>query len=728
MSVTPSNPSSAPLPPASGDRSADPLPAPVRNKPQELTLEYVAETNRHVYLTGRAGTGKTTLLHHIRREVKKHMAIVAPTGVAAINAGGQTIHSVFQLPFGFIAPGQPLHQLRKLSARKTELLRAIDLLVIDEISMVRADVLDAIDRVLRRVRGDRRPFGGLQLLMIGDLHQLPPIVTEEERTAVTKHYPTPYFFASHALTEATYVRIELQHVYRQRDRRFLELLHHVRTNDLPDNVLRELNRRYRPDLNPADAEGYITLTSHNSGATRINREKLGRLTTPLHRFRARVENNFPARMYPNNPELSLRVGAQVMFNRNDTTSQQYYNGKIGRIVAINDQVVEVRCPGDARPIAVTPVTWENVEQRVKDEGVGNETLGSYTQHPLRLAWAITIHKSQGLTFERVVIDAGSAFAHGQVYVALSRCKTLEGIILHSRIRPTSVRTDGIVTRHTADNVRLYPTPAELENDKRSFQATALRDFLQLQPLLRATAACERTFLEHDRSIQGDGHAAFRPLQLVVHKKLIEPARHLASLLKDWGEPRQNTMEAASQQSRLRAGAVYFTGVINGQLRDQLAAFTPLSDNQKVRKEFTQHLRTLRREVAVLSACCQVLLEDYEALTLLAERTAAGLRFDEQQRHRQPTTRSLPTEPPANADLYQHLVEWRLAQATEKNAPAYTVAHNATLLEIARRLPTSRADLLAIPKIGPKTCSLYGKDILEIVGLHVAAAEQLAKVS
>ena len=685
------------------------------NKELEMAFQYVSQTSRHVYLTGKAGTGKTTFLHRVRREVRKNMAVVAPTGVAAVNAGGQTIHSLFQLPFGLIRPGQSVHHSRKLSRVKTDLLRAIDLLIIDEVSMVRVDVLEAIDSVLRRVRRSGLPFGGVQLLLIGDLFQLPPVVTDEEKKELGSYFPSPYFFSSKALREATYVHVELTRVYRQEDGRFLKLLNRVRNNDLSPEVLTELNARRETDFDPVTAEGYVTLTSHNKAANELNEQKLARLTTPLHRFRATIRGNFPARMYPNRPDLSFRVGAQVMFNRNDTAEHRYYNGKIGRIVAIQDDDITVRCPGDDFDITVTPVTWENVEQRAGSEGVEDKTTGTYVQHPLRLAWAITIHKSQGLTFERVVIDAAAAFAHGQVYVALSRCKTLEGIVLHSPITATGVRTDRVVKRHSSSRSDRQASAAGLAADKRTFQRETLVDFLRLSALEECLLACERSLLEHERRFQGEPGVAFAMVAEQLREKVLRPSRRLAALFdRDYLRTTDVTITAVHQQ-RLRAAGVYLTGELRKPLVTSLKSFAFLTDNQEVRRVFTDQLTTLQRELTAVTACCAYLLEGTDAVTLLARRTAARLSFAKPEVSRQVMV--FPAHTPkagAHPELYEQLATWRRRVAREKGVAAFCIAHNSVLLDIARQRPRTMEELRQVSKVGPITCERYGEDILAIV--------------
>ena len=417
----------------------------MESNPQlELAYDFLEYTGVNVFLTGKAGTGKTTFLRELKRRSPKRMIVVAPTGVAAINAGGVTIHSFFQLPFGPYVPGvtevvgqgDKLHYTHKFNREKINIIKTIDLLVIDEISMVRADLLDAVDDMLRRYRSKNEPFGGVQLLLIGDLQQLAPVVKEDEWALLKQHYASAFFFHSKALAATRYVMIELKHVYRQQDREFVDLLNRVRENRVDTAVLGMLNRRYIPDFKPSDEEGYITLTTHNHQAQRINDVKMAELSTRAYSFKAEVKDNFPTYSYPTEETLVLKQGAQVMFVKNDSSPEKrYYNGKIGKITAINDRSIEVVGKEDGLKIQVTPEEWTNTRYTLDEETreITETVEGTFKQYPLKTAWAITIHKSQGLTFERAIVDANAAFAHGQVYVALSRCTSLEGLVLKSKI-------------------------------------------------------------------------------------------------------------------------------------------------------------------------------------------------------------------------------------------------------------------------------------------------------
>ena len=422
-------------------------------KNQELrnAWDFVEHTGISIFLTGKAGTGKTTFLRTLKERSNKRNIIVAPTGVAAINAGGMTIHSFFQLPLSPFVPNSNIKNRFDYSKEKRKIMRTLDLLIIDEISMVRADVLDAIDSVLRRFREPNKPFGGVQLLMIGDLQQLTPVVTPEEEELLKHYYKTPYFFGSKALCSISYVTIELTHVYRQQDDTFISLLNNIREGKTTATDLQRLNERYNPAFQPKNGSDYIRLTTHNRMAESYNEEQLRNLPTKVYTFSAETDGNFPEYNYPTDFNLTLKVGAQVMFIRNDNNGR-YYNGRIGHITHVDNKKIAVLCPGDEEEFEVEIETWENTKYTLneKTKQIEAEVQGSFKQYPLRLAWAITIHKSQGLTFEHAIIDAQASFASGQVYVALSRCKTLGGLVLASPIGNAAIINDNKVNEYIAN--------------------------------------------------------------------------------------------------------------------------------------------------------------------------------------------------------------------------------------------------------------------------------------
>lgn len=405
----------------------------VKDRLFTLAEKYVEETGVSVFLTGKAGTGKTTFLKHIVENTTKRAVVLAPTGVAAVNAQGSTIHSFFSLPLCPYLPDVPElkteyqmpEQYRRLKKEKVQIIKTLDLLIIDEISMVRADLLDAVDMTLRRVRHREQPFGGVQLLMIGDAQQLSPVVTEAERPYIQKVYPSPYFFHAKSLQGLRYVTIELQEIYRQEDAEFIDLLNAVRDQHLTSAQLRRLNSR----VGIPCGDDWIRLTTHNAQADAVNAQRMAALTAEEHVFLAQTEGDYPESMFPAPPELTLKEGARVMFLRNDPEGH-FYNGKMATVQRIVDEQITM-LDEEGQQLSVTPLLWENLQYSL-DESSGEivqNTVGSFRQFPLRPAWAITIHKSQGLTFDHVLIDAGAAFAFGQVYVALSRCRSLEGISL-----------------------------------------------------------------------------------------------------------------------------------------------------------------------------------------------------------------------------------------------------------------------------------------------------------
>lgn len=419
----------------------------------ELAYRFVTETNQNIFLTGKAGTGKTTFLKYLRENSVKKMVVAAPTGVAAVNANGVTLHSLFQLPLGIILPSTDAFQLSKdifknhpllsrihYSKEKFDLLNNLELLVVDEASMLASYIVDAIDIILRYVkRNPVKSFGGVQVLFIGDLNQLPPVVKNAEWEILSEYYSSIFFFDSIVLRENVPVIIELKNIYRQKDDKFIEILSGIRNNDITEENFNLLNSRLVRNFIPKDGEGFISLTTHNNQADKINRRKIENLSSREYIFNAEIIGEFPENMLPAENELILKRSAQVMFLKNDTEGRQYFNGKIGIITELGWESIKVFCKDDQQEIVVKKSEWKNIRYKIDPETreIKEEVLGSFIQYPLRLAWAITIHKSQGLTFEKVIINAERAFAAGQVYVALSRCTSLEGLVLSSPVLRSS---------------------------------------------------------------------------------------------------------------------------------------------------------------------------------------------------------------------------------------------------------------------------------------------------
>lgn len=692
------------------------------NPELELAFDFVRNTNRSLFLTGKAGSGKTTFLHAIKAEGFKQLVVVAPTGVAAINAGGMTIHSFFQLPFGLHIPGasraQQSHSHR-LARQKVRLIRSLDLLVIDEISMVRADMLDAIDQVLRTYRETSAPFGGVQLLMIGDLHQLPPVVKPEDWELLRAHYATPYFFSSQALQQTEYVSIELKHIYRQSDQTFIDLLNRVRDNKLDADILNQLNSRYVANFQPPATEPYITLTATNAVAGQINVDSLARLRGDSQVFEATIQGDFPPSAYPTEERFECKVGAQVMFVKNDLEAEKrFFNGKLGQITGFNedDKVIYVRCPGDSSDIAVERLEWQNVKYSLDEvtKEIKEEILGVFTQYPLKLAWAITIHKSQGLTFERAIIDAQAAFAHGQVYVALSRCKSFEGMVLRSRITPSSVKTDSVVKNYTAEAESRAPDRAELQLAKQNYQRRLLEELFSFGSIERCFDQLRRVYREHENTLTAAAasqvHALSQraELELFAVAKKFEP--QLASYCSQEMEPEGN----AELQARIAKAGIYFTDKIGQGLLPATKELPTATDNQAVRKMVVSKLEALQRELFIKNACFEACAAGFSTRTYTRAKVKAELDFVSRAGDERANRQSrVPKDVPHPA-LYKRLSQWREDLAGEQGIRPWEVVTNTTLLELVTFLPTNNRNLLNIKGIGKAKLKRFGEAIVKMI--------------
>jgi hypothetical protein len=560
----------------------------------ELAVQFVNQTSRSVFLTGKAGTGKTTFLKFIRDNTFKKIAVTAPTGVAAINAGGTTLHSFFQLPFGpylpvppsyFSAPlsdniacsdPQSLFRNIRFNSAKRELLQELELLIIDEISMVRADTLDAIDTILRHFRGQPLlPFGGLQLLYIGDLFQLPPVVTNGEWELLQPHYASPFFFDAKVIAQSPPACLELKTIYRQSEARFIELLNGIRNNRTSEDDLATLADHYQPDFTAQESDHYITLTSHNAKADRINRHELDQLPGRVHLYNAAVTGEFSDKAYPAESTLRLKEGAQVMMIRNDKGEvRRYYNGKIGTIQRLAADRITIQFPDEPDQLILEKETWKNIRYNYDKEKdrIDEEELGSFSQYPIRLAWAITIHKSQGLTFKKAVIDAGESFAPGQVYVALSRLTSLGGLVLRSPITPSSIRTDPRVAGFMENNPPNQIVEQQLEQDQKVFISDTL---LKAFDWTRLTE-------------QLQGHDEWAGAILAQEDTAKRFTRQLEKLLPE--------AEADSYQQllqRTEAAADYFIPQLDDQLLSPIAKRIAEKRIKKKTKKYLQELTAIK---------------------------------------------------------------------------------------------------------------------------------------
>lgn len=530
--------------------------------------EIVEKTDSNLFLTGRAGTGKTTFLKKLRELSAKRMVVLAPTGVAAINASGTTIHSFFQLPFSVYIPGKGFAGTDKrflnVSREKKRLIMSLSLLIIDEISMVKPDTLDAVDSILRRLRNSSAPFGGLQLLLIGDLRQLPPVVKDDEWNLVKDYYASPYFFESHALKKAGFHTIELTTVYRQSDTAFLDILNSIRDGRASGATLEAVNRRFIPGFNPSDSEGYIRLTTHNRLADKLNYSRLDAIPAPEFTFEAEVEGKFPESAFPADKFLRLKEGAQVMFVKNDIGSaRRYYNGLIGKIVAISDEKIRVVPIGREEAIDVKRDEWEISQYRL-DEISGKviqETTGTFRQYPLQLAWAVTIHKSQGLTFDKAIIDAARSFAPGQTYVALSRCRSLDGLVLGSPLPASAVITDSGINDFIEHYTRNAPDEAAIEKMKLNYASSLLGELFDFIPLRNSFNDFYRSAMEYLAPLYPDIEGELRETKDRIECELVAVATKFLGSCS--GAAGNIANPNAPLAGRISKGCGYFLGILEG---------------------------------------------------------------------------------------------------------------------------------------------------------------------
>ena len=595
-----------------------------QNTELRTAWEFVEHTGRSIFLTGKAGTGKTTFLKTVVERSSKRNIVVAPTGVAAINAGGMTIHSFFQLSFSPFVPGAKIESKFDFGKEKRKLISSLDLLIIDEISMVRSDLLDAIDSVLRRFRDRYKPFGGVQLLMIGDLQQLTPVVTPEDERILAPYYDTPYFFGSKALEQIDYVTIQLEKVYRQQDDTFLTLLNHIREGQPTEADLQLLNSRCQPAFIPKPEEGYIRLTTHNQMANHYNESELRKLAGRAHTYQAKIEGTFPDYSYPTAEALTLKVGAQVMFVKNDPSGEhRYYNGRIGHVTYADDNRLMVYCPGDAETIEVEPLEWENARYTLNQETreIESEVLGKFTQLPLRLAWAITIHKSQGLTFEQAIIDASLSFAPGQVYVALSRCKTLEGMVLASQIPPQAIindeRVDSYIEHQEEAALRSIEQLPTLKDEYYRYLLMDLFDFKDILYREEYLARLIIEFFYHSHTDIAE-----------LHKRALEDYKQqVIDIATKWCAMIQRMTIAELHETefleRIKRSAAYFEQTLDKTMSKPLSLVSDIKSQNKVAmKRLTENHADLQ----------QAWLSRRYLLKQMSERTFTTADYLRQKQH------------------------------------------------------------------------------------------------
>jgi hypothetical protein len=575
------------------------LPVDPDNRHFSMAFDFVSQTDCSIYLTGKAGTGKTTFLKYLKANCRKNMVVVAPTGVAAINAGGVTLHSFFQLPFGPYIPEvktgfglnegivdkHALFKNIRLHGSKRKLIRELELLVIDEVSMLRSDTLDAMDAVLKVFRKNSLPFGGVQVLFIGDLYQLPPVVKDTEKALLQPYYPSPFFFDARVLNQVSLVYIELKKMYRQNEQFFIDLLNKVRQNTLSDEDYSLLNQQYRESV--SDRQHYITLTTHNQRAELINQAELKKLPAALHSFQGQIKGDFSERQLPVDMNLHVKEGAQVMFVKNDSSiEKRYYNGKIATITRIADGDIFVQFPENDEEFQVDKETWDNISYSLDNETnqIKEKIDGQFIQYPLRLAWAITIHKSQGLTFERAIIDAGYSFAPGQVYVALSRCTSLQGIILQSRITPAAIYTEERIRYFSGQETPEDVLNGILQQQRFAYQTKSLIQLFSLHEIRDAFYQVEEATLQcnhlPDEEKAFAETAGWTKKAVELYRIADKYRQQLATILQGY----QPGMDMQIFENRIRDGIQYFSYTLQNDLIKPLFSFMKsIEANSKLKK-------------------------------------------------------------------------------------------------------------------------------------------------
>lgn len=702
----------------------------------QLAWQFIENTGTHLFLTGKAGTGKTTFLRELKAKSPKRMVVVAPTGIAAINAGGVTIHSFFQLPFAPYVPDTKFmsaQTFHKFGKEKINIIRSMDLLVIDEVSMVRADLLDAIDAVLRQYRDRHKPFGGVQILMIGDLQQLAPVVKEEDWQLLSPYYDTAFFFGSRTLKETEYVTIELKKVYRQSDSTFLNFLNKIRENTADESVLAELNKRYLPGFRPREEEGYIRLTTHNYQAQQYNDRQLTALPGQPYSFRAKTEGTFPESAYPADEILTVKKGAQIMFIKNDSSGEhRFYNGKIGLVTDVCKDGIRVRGNGDAESFLLETEEWANSKYTLNPvtKEITEEVEGRFRQYPVRLAWAITIHKSQGLTFERAIIDANASFAHGQVYVALSRCKSLEGLVLGSPLRQEAIISDDTIDHFTREVEALSPDRQKLNKLQRQYFYELLCEQFDFHSLERHFALVLRLLDEHLYRLY--------PKLLERYKGTYELYKASITNVGDTFRLQYTELVNATDdyvgdrqlQSRLISGARYFREKLEEIVFPLVSETKVQTDNKEIKKKITEALGVLRVALHVKKGTLLSTEEHgfsvstylkQKAILTITEENGEGRREKGEGKRERGGQRADKIEVPTDIlhpELYKQLIAWRNSEAAQAGVPVYTIIQQKAILGIVNLLPVDVPSLVRIPYFGKKGAEKYGDVLLNMVNNYV----------
>lgn len=699
------------------------------NQQAQLAWDIIENTNTNIFLTGKAGTGKTTFLRRLKEESSKRIVVVAPTGIAAINAEGVTIHSFFQLSFAPFIPDAQYklkEQQYRFSKQKIRVIQSIDTLVIDEISMVRADLLDAVDNVLRRFRKNNLPFGGVQMVMIGDLGQLAPVAKDDEWQMLSRYYDTPYFFSSLALKSTRYAIVELKTVYRQSDSHFVELLNRVRDNRADDSVLAALNSRYIPNFQPPVEEGYIRLTTHNFQAQQENDRQLALLPGKPYTYEASITGKYPEMLFPTEQTLTLKEGAQVMFVKNDSSADKaFYNGMLGTVTEINEKNLFVRTKDTGVVIKVEPEQWENTRYDINERTneITEEVEGTFTQLPVKPAWAITVHKSQGLTFDRAIIDVQRAFTHGQTYVALSRCRTLEGLVLSAPLPMSAIIRDGAVDDYVSRAAEHTPTEGQIDLLRRDYYLSVISELFDFRPLMDAFNRMLDLLMGHFRRSYPKLIVEYKARLGVIKTQLYDVAERFKLQYNQIVISTASYQDDVHLQERLTKGAAYFARTISDI--EMLVKNTDVkTDTPDVKKQVAELLTTLKELVMQKRALLNYVKDEGFSLNEYQHQRAVVFMGKDSQAEKKPVktkTADKDKAPSAVPELkvlhpkvLDALTEWRRQRALKAHMPTYCILQQKAIIAIANLLPQDKEALARIPFCGNVKAEKYGDEILAVV--------------
>lgn len=572
----------------------------------KYVLQFINQTNRSVFLTGKAGTGKTTILKEIIKTTHKNTVVVAPTGIAALNAGGVTIHSMFQLPFGGFIPDNSAPQflenskfesrstLRrhfKMSSLKKTVIRNMELLIIDEVSMLRSDLLDAMDFMMQSVRKKNRPFGGVQVLFIGDLLQLPPVIRDDEWRTLRNYYRGKFFFNAHVIEQNPPLYIELSKIFRQTDDQFISVLNSLRNNRMTQNDIQILNQHVQPNFDLKANKGYITLTTHNTKADSINAQSLKDLAGKIYTYKADVVDDFPDKIYPLEEKLELKIGAQIMFIKNDASfDKKFFNGKMGVVESLSEQEIWIHFPDEKKSIEVEKYEWQNIRYTVNEntKEIEEEVLGTFTHYPIKLAWAITVHKSQGLTFDKAALDVSQVFLPGQAYVALSRLRSLEGLVLLSPLQMNGISNDQDVMEYATNKASEDVLENTLQQETQNYIHHYLVNCFDCKDLAQEWRNHSFSYSEKSEASQKAKHSVWAKNQAEIIENLVEPSRKFILQL---NKLFSSTIDLQFVNERVQAAYNYFFPTMNQLYRDLIWKLEEIKRIKNV-KEFYEELTAL----------------------------------------------------------------------------------------------------------------------------------------